>query len=250
MGSAGREQQVPGIAPDHVEVDVHHHRVLRTGGALTKARGTVQAELLGVERGEDDRVFRRLGGEPRGNREHRRNARRVVVGAVEHLSLDDAEMVVVGGDDDEASWLAAAANHGDEVDAGPIARAAAAAEREGLLERLAIRGRQLRRLEAAQDYSRALADPGVPTSRPSIESADRASRSLNNWALSTDADCAGGRRPPSRCEHERDDRREPKEPPSASSRCLGCDCHRIRFLTCPSVIADPFLHCPQFLPSG
>ena len=149
--SAGREQQVLRVAPDHVEVDVHHHRVLRHGRCADESARTVQAELLGVERGEDDRVVRRFGGEPCRHREHRGNARRVVVGAVEHLSLDDAEMVVVGRDDDEASGLAAAPNHRDEVDARPLASAAGAAEREGLLERLAIRWRQLRRLEAAQD---------------------------------------------------------------------------------------------------
>jgi len=83
-----------------------------------------------------------------GNREERGGARRVVIGTVIHLATDDAKMIEVRGDDDEAvgfnrAWhvsddvLCVAERLGEGSIPSPEGSDASVHERERLLETVA-----------------------------------------------------------------------------------------------------------------
>src|SRR5437588_3631599 len=89
------------VVADHVEVDVQSH-VAPLGPELFDEGGSAdEADLFGVERGEDQGVVGTVAAEVRGELQDGGNARSVVVRAVVNLPVPYAEVVVVRRDDDE-----------------------------------------------------------------------------------------------------------------------------------------------------
>ena len=95
-------QLVVGIAPDHVEVHVGDDGCEIDGWGFHERERTSESTFLAVERRDDDGVDRAMCAEILAQRKQRRGPGGVVVGAVENLAAADADVIVVGGEDDDA----------------------------------------------------------------------------------------------------------------------------------------------------
>ena len=119
MGADG-VQRVGRVAADHVEVQVQRDRGLgdrRIGHERSRA---VEAGLLGIERGDHDRVKGLVTRERGRGRDERGDARGVVVRAVEHLAVADPEVIVVRRHHDRVITILGARNESDQIDAAAV----------------------------------------------------------------------------------------------------------------------------------
>ncbi len=89
------------VAPaDHVEVDIERQPAGRHRRRAHEGAGALEARLLGVEEGQEQRVLEWRRHTARGHVQQHRHSGGVVVGAVVGLAVADAQVVVVSGHDD------------------------------------------------------------------------------------------------------------------------------------------------------
>jgi len=151
-------QPVAGFAADHVGVQVEReerrgHRWLRD-----ERPRPAEPDFLAIPGGKDDRVLGFVCGEVLRDREEGRRAGRVVVGAVEHLTAPNPDVIVVGADDDVPRKLGRPGDVSNHVHPATL-RATAAGKREGRFIRTSER-RDARRLEPLDDITARLLAAG------------------------------------------------------------------------------------------
>ena len=162
-------------AGNHVEVHVESDAILRHWRVGHERARTLEADLLGVQCGDDETVAERLSDADPRDLEQGGNAGRVVVGARVDAAVTDTDVVVVRGQHDHRKRRVGACTERQKV--GTLRRSrrrisalggsTARGDRERLLEALGpsdeVRGVAADRAR----HARALAPPGVPAARPS-----------------------------------------------------------------------------------